>query len=287
MGEHETAALPRLKTPPGASDCHIHIYGPRNDYPLAPTHPYPPPLATVAQYRDVMARLGIERVVVVQPAAYGTDNCCTMDAIGEFGAAARAIVVITPDTPRAEVKRLHDLGARGARFFMLRGAVVTWDMLTPVARLIADFGWNVQLQFDGRDFPRHEQVIRSLPCTVVIDHIGKFLVPVQPSDPAMQALMRLLDTGHVWVKASAPYETSQSGAPFYEDVGQIARALIQGAPERIVWASNWPHGGREVKPADAELLDLLLLWAPDEACRHRIFVDNPAKLYGFGVAGRT
>ena len=271
-----------LKAPPGTSDCHIHIYGPRAEYPLAPTHPYPPPLATPADYRAVMRRLGIDRVVIVQPAAYGTDNRCTLDAVAELEADAKAVVVVTPDTSRSEIKRLHDGGARGARFFMLRGSVVNWDMLLPVASSIADFGWHIQLQFDGHDLPQHDKMIRALPCTVVIDHVGKFLEPVGPADPPVQTLLRLLDTGNVWVKASAPYETSRSGPPFYEDVGMIANALIRAAPEKIVWATNWPHGGHVVKPDDASLLDLLMEWAPDEGVRHRILVENPAKLYGFG-----
>ena len=137
--------------------------------------PYPPPLATVTQYREVMSSLGIDRAVIVQPNAYGMDNRCTTDAVSELGDAARAVVVVTPQTSRDEIQRLHELGARGARFFLLRGAVMTWEMLAPVARLIADFGWHVQLQFDGRELPKHYDAIRALPCTAVIDHIGKFL----------------------------------------------------------------------------------------------------------------
>jgi len=232
-----------------------------------------------------MRRLGIDRVVIVQPAAYGTDNRCTLDAVAELGADAKAVVVVTSDTSRSEIKRLHDGGAQGARFFMLRGSVVNWDMLAPVARRVADFGWHVQLQFDGHDLPKHEKMIRGLPCTVVIDHVGKFLEPVKLTDSSVNGLLSLLGTGNVWVKASAPYETSRSGPPFYEDVGMIASALIRAAPERIVWATNWPHGGHVVKPDDANLLDLLIEWAPDEAVRQRILVENPAKLYGFGSVG--
>lgn len=279
------APKPALKAPPGATDCHIHIYGPRSEYPLAPTAPYPPPLATAAHYRDVMANLGLERVVVVQPGAYGTDNRCTMDAVAALGASARAVVLITPETSRAEIRRLHDLGARGARFFMMRGTVVTWDMLAPVAHAIADLGWHIQLQFDGRELPQHEAAILALPCTTVIDHVGKFMEPVQPTDPAAKVLIRLLKTGRVWVKASAPYETSRTGPPLYDDVGSIARLLIRTAPDRIVWASNWPHGGRDVKPDDAELLDLLTVWTSSESERARILVDNAAQLYDYVPPG--
>ncbi len=279
--DEPTLTVPALAAPRGTTDCHIHIYGSTAEYPAAPTAPYPPPYSPVARYRAVMRRLGVERAVVVQPAAYGTNNRCTMDAVAELGAAARAVVVVHPLTDRAHIRRLHDRGARGARFFMLRGTVMTWNMLAPVARLIADFGWHVQLQFDGRDLPHHANAIRALPCPAVIDHNGKFLEPVAPDHQAVQTLLQLLETGRVWVKASAPYETSRSGPPFYDDVGKIARTLIAAAPDRIVWATNWPHGAQSVKPDDAALLDVLLDWAPDQSVRHRILVDNPEKLYGF------
>lgn len=273
------ATRPMLVPPSGACDCHIHIYGPADQYSLAPTNPYPPPLATVAQYRAVMQQLGIERTVIVQPAAYGIDNRCTMDAVAEIGNNARAVVVVTPETPRAEIRRLHDCGARGARFFMLRGTVLQWDMLEPIAALVADFGWHVQLQFDGRELPQHEGRISRLPCSVVIDHNAKFLEPVAPGHPALAALLRLLDTGRVWVKASAPYETSRVGPPTYSDVGKIAQLLIASVPDRVVWATNWPHGAQANKPDDAALLDLLLNWAPKEEVRRKILATNPAKLY--------
>ncbi len=276
-----TTTRPRLRAPAGTADCHIHIYGPADKYPLARTSPFAPPLATVERYRGVMGRLGIERTVIVQPAGYGTDNRCTLDALVEFDGAARAIAVVTPDTPRAEMVRMHDLGVRGARFLQLPGAVFTWDMLAPLGRHVADLGWHLQLQFDGRDLPGRADAIRALPCPVVIDHNAKFLEPVAPDHPAMQTLFSLLDTGRVWIKASAPYETSRIGPPLYGDVGAIARALIAHAPNRIVWATNWPHGGEKIKPDDAMLLDLLLDWAPDEALRKTILVDNPRRLYGF------
>lgn len=280
-----TAVIPEgkrtAKIPAGAADCHIHIYGSPSEYPLALTAPYPPPLATVRDYREVMAHLGLSRAVVVQPAAYGIDNRCTLDAVAEFGQAARAVVVITPDTPRSEIRQFHVAGARGARFFLMRGAVVTWSMLRPVAKMIADWGWHIQLQFNGRELPEHETEIRALPCTVVIDHLGKFIDPVLPDHSAAQTLLRLLETGRVWVKASSPYETSHSGPPDYEDVIPIAEKLIQAVPDRVVWASNWPHGGQKTKPDDLNLLGLLDRWSPNLATRNNILVTNAERLYGF------
>ncbi|HET9042412.1 MAG TPA: amidohydrolase family protein, partial [Burkholderiales bacterium] len=122
-----------------------------------------------------------------------------------------------------------------------------------------------------------------LPGKFVIDHTGKYLEPVAPDHAAFAALLRLVDTGRCWVKLSAPYETSRTGAPGYEDVARLAQALARHAPERMLWASNWPHPSAppDAVPDDADLLDLLLEWAPDETVRRKILVDNPAALYGF------
>ncbi len=277
-------ATPRLPVPPGATDCHMHIYGPAQRYPVAPTNPSPVPFgADLGAYRAVRDRLGLTRTVVVQPTAYGADNACTLDAVAALGPeAARAVVVVTPETPHAELERLHRAGARGARAFLLRGGIVPWEGLHALAAHVAPLGWHVQLQFDGGEMEEREALIRSLPCPVVIDHVGRFHEPVPPEAPAVRALLRLLERGDVWVKASSPYGTSRNGPPRYEDVSAVARAIIAAAPERVVWGSNWPHpNAPEPKPEEAPLLDLLGEWASDEAVRRAILVDNPARLYDF------
>lgn len=275
---------PSLPVPPGATDCHMHIYGPEARYPVAPSNPTPVPFTyDLDAYRALRAALGLTRTVVVQPTAYGTDNACTLDAVAALGAdAARAVVVVTPETPVAELQRLHEAGARGARAFLLKGGVVPWERLHALAAHVAPLGWHVQLQFDGGEMEAREAMIRALPCPVVIDHVGRFHDPVEPDAPPVRALRRLLATGRVWVKLSSPYGVSRSGPPDYADVAAIARALIATAPERLVWGSNWPHPNeREPKPEVAPLLDLLGAWAPDDATRRAILVDNPAQLYGF------
>jgi D-galactarolactone isomerase len=275
------ASEPQLKAPPGACDTHMHFYGPRELYPLAPTAASIPPLATVAGYRALQRRLGLERVVVVQPTAYGFDNTCTRDAVREFGEAARAIVVVRPEASNDELAHLTAEGARGIRFHMLPGGVLPWDALEPMAARVHDYGWHVQLQLDGRILPDKAAVLGRLPGRLVIDHVGKFLEPVPPDHPAFKALLDLVEGGRTWVKLSAPYEVSKAGPPRYDDVGRLAKALVNAAPERMLWASNWPHPSVQDKPDDAVLLDLLLDWAPDDATRRRILVDNPAELYGF------
>jgi D-galactarolactone isomerase len=145
------------------------------------------------------------------------------------------------------------------------------------------FGWHANIQLDGRELPKYEAQIMRLPGKFVIDHTGKFLEPVAPDHQAFRRLLKLVDTGRCWVKLSAAYEVSKSGPPRYKDVGILAKALVKAAPQRMLWASNWPHptAPKDAFPDDANLLDLLLEWAPDAAVRRRILVDNPAELYGF------
>ena len=280
MSSSETA--PKAKAPAGTCDCHIHVYGPTDKYPEAPTSPFPVPDAPVSAYRRMMETLGVERVVVVQPSAYGKDNSCTLDAIAELGPIARGVAVVDTQTTDQELDRLTAAGIRGVRFHMLPGGVLPWDILEEMAARVEAFGWHVQLQLDARNLPERENMLRRLPGTLVIDHTGKFLEPVPVEHPGFQTLLRLVETGRVWIKLSAPYETSKVGAPSYADVGTLAKALIAAAPERMLWASNWPHPSAQANPPDdVVLMAALLDWMGDEATRHRILVDNPAALYGF------
>lgn len=271
---------PRLAAPPGTVDTHMHIYDRR--FPLvAAGAPFPAVPATVQDYRGLQARLGLARTVVVQPNAYGDDNRCTMEAVSALGE-ARAIVVVKPDVADAELDRLNRAGARGLRFMTL-GGTLGWDVMDGLAARIRPLGWHVQIQLDGRTIAAHADQIARLPVPAVIDHVGKYLEPVPVDHPSFQALLRLVAGGNVWIKLSAPYETSKSGPPLYGDVGALAKALVKAAPERMVWASNWPHPSAPAAnlPDDADLLDILFDWAPDDAVRHRILVENPARLYGF------
>lgn len=275
-----TGPKPKLQMPRGACDTHIHFYDDR--YKALPNTPTPPAVG-VAEYRQVMDWLGIERVVVVQANAYGDDNRLVMDATAELGASARAVVVVKPGVADAELERLTKGGARGLRTMNLLGGTLKLNVAEEMANRIAPFGWSILLQLNGRELPEHEAMIKRLPCRVVIDHVGKFIDPVPVDHPSFQSLLRLVDTGNVWVKLAGVYETSKTGKPAYEDVAALARALVKHAPQRMIWASNFPHAQADKfgYPDEAALLDLMLDWAPSEADRQRIFVDNPAELYGF------
>lgn len=272
---------PQLQAPIGTCDTHMHVYDPA--MPVAPTALGPGPAwADAEAYRTVMAQLGITRAVVVQPTSYGTDNRCTLKAIATLGSErTRGIAVIDADVTDAELRRLDRAGIRGARFQMLPGGAIPWDMLESIAARIAPLGWHCQVQMDGRLFPEREALLKRLPTPVMIDHVGKFLEPVPVGHDGVRSLLRMLETGRFWMKLAAPYEVSKTGAPLYEDVGAIAKACVAANPGRLVWASNWPHVSVKTLPDDALLLDILLDWVPTEEDRQRILVDTPASFYGF------
>jgi D-galactarolactone isomerase len=276
-----TGPKPKLVMPKGACDTHIHFYDGR--YATLPNTPTPPAVG-VAEYRQVMDWLGIERVIVVQANAYGDDNRLVMDSTATLGHdKARAVVVVKPGTPEAELDRLSKGGARGLRVMNLLGGTLKLDVAEQMAALIRPFGWSMLLQLNGRELPEHEAMIKRLPVRIVIDHIGKFMDPVPVDHPAFQCLLRLVDTGSVWVKLAGAYEFSKSGKPQYEDVGALVKALVKHAPERLIWGTNFPHAQADKfgYPDEAQLLDLMLDWAPNSADRKKIFTDNPVELYGF------
>ncbi|PZP41768.1 MAG: amidohydrolase [Azospirillum brasilense] len=262
--------------PPGACDCHVHVFDRR--WLLAG----PMPDAPARRYHALQRALGLERVVLVQANGYGTDNRAMLDGLRELGPGrARGIAVTAPDVTERELKELAEAGVCGLRFHMLPGGHMRWEDLAPLAARIAPMGWHIQLQLDGRTLPEHAHRLQNLPCPLVIDHVGKFLEPVELSDPGFRLLCRLVEGGRCWVKLSAPYEVSRSGSPDYADVGKLAEALVRLAPERMLWASNWPHPWVTEVPDEQALLALLWKWAPEPAQRHMILVDNPAQIYAF------
>jgi D-galactarolactone isomerase len=270
---------PKLTAPQGACDTHLHFYNAK--FPSAPTALMTPPDAWVDDYCLIQNRLNLERVVAVQPTTYGTDNSCQLEAMKFFGKNARGVMVADTLTTDEELDRLTRLGARGVRFHMLPGGALPWNILEEMAARVHNFGWHVQLQMNGREFPDREEMLKHLPCDLVVDHVGRFMGPVPTDHPAFKVLLGFLETGRCWVKLSAPYESSESGPPDWADITAEARALVKAAPERMLWASNWPHPGQKNPPDEADLLDLLLDWVDDEAVRNRILTENPAELYGF------
>jgi predicted TIM-barrel fold metal-dependent hydrolase len=259
----------------------MHIYDSR--FPVAPTAKLRPGNATVDDYRRLQKRLGTTRNVVVTPSTYGTDNSCTLDALAKIGASARGVAVVDTSVTDAELKRLNDLGIRGIRFNLVQSGATTIDMLAPLSKRVNDLGWHVQIHMLGDAIVENADLLQRLPSPIVFDHLARIPQPAGIDHPSFALVLKLLDRGRTWVKLSSVYQDTRTGPPAYADVSKVTRAYVKAAPERLVWASDWPHPTEKAdsKPNDAVLFDLLADWAPDEAIRNRILVDNPAALYGF------
>jgi predicted TIM-barrel fold metal-dependent hydrolase len=274
---------PKLKVPADACDCHMHIYDRR--FPYVPNATLRPPEATVADYRLLQQRLGLTRTVVVTPSTYGTDNSCTLAAIAELGSTARGVAVVDPGVTDAELQRLDGLGIRGIRFNLSVGGVTTVGMIEALARRVHEKGWHVQVNISGDELVKQEALFQRLPTTIVLDHMGRFPASAGVDHPAFAVIRKLLDGGRTYVKLSGAYLNSQVGAPSYADAVKVGQALVQAAPERMLWGSDWPHPtithANKPLPDDGVLLDLLAECAPGETTRRQILVANPELVYGF------
>ena len=275
-------AAPKLKAPPNACDCHMHIYDPAR-FAMPPSPRIAPSNATVAEYRLLQKRIGTTRVVVVQPRNYAIDNRVTLDAIQQLQP-ARGVAVVHPSITDAELKAFNEGGIRGIRFSLADAAsrAVTPDMIEPLAKRVADLGWHIQFNVDGAIIMEIEPILRRLPTPMVFDHLAHPPLPAGVEDRSHKVVRELIDKGRTWVKLSGAYSNSKVGPPEYPEATKIAQTFVKATPERLVWGSDWPHpGAPNNKPDDALLFDLLSEWAPDEKTRNRILVDNPAALYGF------
>jgi predicted TIM-barrel fold metal-dependent hydrolase len=255
---------------------------------------YTPPQSSVAELLALRRRLGLSRTVLIQPSFYGTDNRAMLGGLAELGDTARAIAVVPEDVSDAELTRLDSLGVRGIRLNIETGGnrdpqTVT-HALDVFSRRIARLNWHIQIYTTLSVIARAAPQIADLPTPIVFDHFGGPDAALGPNQPGFGALLDLVKAGRTYVKLSAPYRISK--LPDFADVAPIARALIAAGPERMVWATDWPHtdhapntASTDISPFrkvdDAAVLGLLAGWCPDAAVRRTILVDTPRRLYRF------
>jgi 2-pyrone-4,6-dicarboxylate lactonase len=280
--------VPKLKCPPGAIDSHFHLFGPRADYPFDPGTVYDTADALPETLIAMHKIMGISGGVIVSGGAYGRNARHLKDTLRRFPAYFRGVAVPPDHLPDAEIDEMHALGVRGVRFSShTRGAHLA-PILPDLAAAIYERGWHVQFYANAGSLPASADALLALPNDIVFDHFGTFIAAEGLNQPAFQTMLRMMDTGRVWVKMSGPMRCSTQDPP-YADVTPFARALVAHAPERLVWGTDWPHPNMndQVMPNDGDLLDLMLDWVPDEATRNRILIDNPRKLYDFGPAPKA
>jgi len=280
--------------PAAACDCHVHVIGDPACYPMVAGRHYTPGPATPQDLRRHMAGLGLERAVIVQPSVYGTDNRCLLAGLRALDGAGRAVAVLDAAVPLSALRDLHAQGIRGVRINLestgrsdvqsMRNELGAW------ARRLAPLGWHLQIYAALDAIAAAAPFLASLPVPVVLDHFAMIPASTAPQDPRVQAVSDLVARGAAYVKLSAPYRIDPlAAAP--EAVAALAAALIASNPDRILWASDWPHTNREPGKDAAQvsayrpvgsgrLAQGIAAWLP-ETVRARVLVDNPARLYGF------
>jgi 2-pyrone-4,6-dicarboxylate lactonase len=280
---------PEFRAMPLSCDSHFHVFGPSELYPYGSDLRYKPPVATLSEHQALAQLLGIERMVFVQPSAYGRNNACMLDAMRQVGPEkCRGIVDVDEHVPDAELARLHALGVRGVRVNVSpvhKAEAGLADKLMPridrLAARCAEIGWHLDFLLPGWLTNELMDTLGKLKLDFTCAHMGMFLARDGVGQPGFQRFLELLKhgAGHCYAKFTGIYRMSV--APGFADVAPMARALIEAAPDRLIWGSDFPHLSFADRVSSVELFNLLGRWAPDDETRRKILVSNPQRLFGF------
>jgi 2-pyrone-4,6-dicarboxylate lactonase len=276
-----TPHVPDYVAPAMACDAHCHVFGPAATFPYAPNRAYTPQDAPKERLAALHQVLRIERAVIVQASCHGTDNRAMLDAIAHSGGRYRGVAIVDETFGDADYAALHAGGIRGVRFNFVRhlGGMPDMNVFHRVVQRIVPLGWHLIVHLDAVDIVELSSLLRSVPVPFVVDHMGRVKASEGVAQPAFRALLDLMRLENCWVKVCGAERVSTAGPPFHDAI-PFAKAVIETAPDRVLWGTDWPHPnvGRHM-PNDGDLLDLVPLMAPDEAMRHKLLVENPARLY--------
>ena len=299
---YAAAPMPRTKVnfavPAGGCDCHVHVFGDPKQYPFIATRAYTPEIASVEQLRQLLAALSLDRVVIVQPSVYGTDNSCTVDGLRQLGNRARGVAVIDDKTSDADLDAMGKAGVRGIRLNLATAgitdpAAARQRFDNAVARVKNRTSWHIQINTQPSIIAALNEQLLASPVPLVIDHFGGASASRGLAQPGFGELVNLVKSGKAYVKISGSAD-SLSTQPDLSDAAPFVNALVTANPQRVLWGTNWPHPsstpppGRKptdlavhVQTDDGKVLNMLPVWVPDAATRKLILADNPARLYGF------
>jgi predicted TIM-barrel fold metal-dependent hydrolase len=283
-----------FEVPAGACDCHTHIHGDPARYPFFAGRVYTPETALPEEMAALHKALHMQRVVIVTPSVYGTDNSSTLYGMKARGDNARGIAVIDDKTPESELDAMGWAGITGVRINLATSGIadpaVARKRFQAVAERAGSRNWHVQIYADLAVIAAIKDTLAASPVPVVFDHFAGAQAALRPQQPGFADLLDLVRSGKAYVKISGAYRASKL-APDFPDVAPLAQALIAANPDRIVWGTDWPHPNStpsdisKVTPLyqidDGRLLNLLPIWAPDAEIRRKILVDNPVRLYRF------
>lgn len=271
---------PKYVPPPGACDAHCHVFGPGARFPYAANRSYTPPDAPKEKLAALHKHLGLSRAVLVQASCHGADNSAVLDAIASSNGAWRGVGMVGKDVTDQELETLHAGGVRGVRFNFVAhlGGAPDLKAVEGVLARIAPLGWHVVLHLDAGDILTYRDFLNRLRVPFVIDHMGRVVAKHGLEQQPFRLLLELMRNELAWVKVSGPERISSAGKPFHDAI-PFARTLIETAPERVLWGTDFPHPNVKAMPNDGELVDLFSAFCDDDALRRKILIDNPTRLY--------
>jgi predicted TIM-barrel fold metal-dependent hydrolase len=276
---------PRFAVPAGTCDTHFHVFGPPEVFPYVASRLYTPPAAPIEHYLSMAKAIGMERGVLVVPAVHGFENDVMHDALAKAEGRLRGMIRASDKLTTADNRALHERGVRGIRFNAVHqlGGEFDGDATQRIIARLADLPWAVDFHIEAQLIEANAELLRRIDKPVIIDHFGLVDSRKGLEQSAFRVLLDLAALPHIWVKISGADRRLYAGER-YEDIVALARALIARAPDRIIWGTDWPHAyvyqaGRQIN--DGDLIGFMLDYAPDEAARRKILVDNPARLFGF------
>lgn len=273
---------PKQPLPAGAWDAHCHVFGPAADFPFAPDRSYTPPDAAFETLRALHDHLGIARGVIVQASCHGSDNRAMLDAIARSDGRYRGVAIVDGSETDAQLAEMDAGGVRGVRFNFVAhlGGAPDLDVFDSTIDRLADLGWHVVLHLDAQDILTYADRLARIPVPFIIDHMGRVKAGEGMEQASFQALQQLMENPLAWVKVCGAERVSVGRRPFNDAVPFAAR-LIEIAPERVLWGTDWPHPNiTQDMPNDGELVDLMFAFCSDAQVRQKLLVDNPLKLYG-------
>ena len=274
---------PKFRPPPLACDAHCHVFGPAAKFPYDPNASYHPPDSPFEGLQRLHKVLGLERAVIVHASCHGADMRATLDGIARSKGAYRGTAIIDESYTDKDFQRMHDGGIRGVRFNFVQHLGGRPDMafFNRTVQRLPELGWHLILHLDATDLVELNDVFRKIPVPMVIDHMGRVKAADGLQQQPFKVLLEWMRNDKFWVKVCGAERVSSKGPPF-DDAVPFARALIEAAPDRILWGTDWPHPnvGKHM-PNDGDLVDLFPLMAPEAKLQKKILVDNPARLYGF------
>ncbi|KMW57811.1 2-pyrone-4,6-dicarboxylic acid hydrolase [Candidatus Rhodobacter oscarellae] len=281
---HQNPRKPQYQPPEGAVDAHCHVFGPEEVFPYAPERKYTPCTGSKEQLFALRDHLGFSRNVIVQASCHGRNNDALIDALKASDDMARGIAVVDDQISADELAEMHAAGVRGVRFNFVRRLVdpKPRDHYERIIDKIAPLGWHIIVYIEAADFAEQVPFLKSLPVTVVFDHMARPDVAKGVDHPDFQAFVDLMESDQFWCKVSCPERLTQHGGSHenYSDVLPFMKRLVDLYPDRVLWGTDWPHPNMKSHvPDDGQLVELIPLIADTEEKQRKLLVDNPMRLY--------